>query len=93
MHMLMAIPHQTTTIHPLPNAPLNSDTLVDILRHVDANCAVVPPNIAEQIATDPVKLDFVFKKLDTLGYIGGKLLQTVGDTLARRGHLRNTERV
>ena len=85
--MLIAIPNRTTTIYPLPSAPLNADTLVDVLRHVDANCAIVPPDVAQQIATDPVKLNFVFTKLDTLGWSGGKLLQTTGDTLARRGYL------
>ena len=86
-NLLTTIPHRTTTIYPLPNAELSTDTLVDILKHVDANVAIVPPNIAQQLATDPIKLDFIFDKLDTLGFAGGKLSQTAGDTLARRGYL------
>ena len=63
---------------------MNADTLVDILRHVDADVAVVTPLVAQQIATDSVQLDLVFGKLTHLGFAGGNLSKTTGDTLAQR---------
>ena len=47
----------------------------------------MPPNVAQQIATDPAKLEIVFKKLKVLAFGGGNLTQTTGDTLARHGPL------
>ena len=85
--LLTTIPNRTTTVYPLLDAELSADTLVDILKHVDANVAIVPPIIAQQIATDPIKLDFIFEKLDALGFSGGKLAKFAGDALARRGQL------
>ena len=66
---------------------MSADTLVDILTQVDADIAIVTPIVAQQIATDPVKLDFVFSKLSALGFAGGNLSKATGDTLARRGDL------
>lgn len=86
-NLFTTIPKQTTTIYPLPSSSLSADTLIDILKRVDANVAIVPPNVAQQIAADPVKLDFVFGRLSALGFAGGNLSQTTGDTLARRGDL------
>ena len=71
----------------MPSASLTADTLVDILKQVDADIAIVTPLIAQQIATDPVKLDLIFGKLAHLGFAGGNLSKSTGDTLARRGDL------
>ena len=86
-NLFTTLPNRTTTIYPLPNAVLAADTLIDILKQVDADVAIVTPLVAQQIATDPVKLDFVFGKLDHLGFAGGNLSKPTGDTLARRGDL------
>ena len=58
-----------------------------MLKQVDADVAIVTPIVAQQIATDPVKLDFIFGKLGALGFAGGNLSKTTGDTLARHGDL------
>ena len=63
----------TTTIYPLPSAALSADTLVDILNQVDADVAIIFSNVAQQIATDSVKLDFFSTKLKALGFGGGNL--------------------
>lgn len=47
----------------------------------------MPPIVAQQIATDPAKLELVFKKLKLLAFGGGALTQAAGDTLARHGAL------
>ena len=62
---------------------------MDILKQLDADVAVIYPYIAQQIATDPVKLDFISRKLNALGFAGGNISQTTGDTLARQVDLFN----
>ena len=86
-NLFTTLPNQTTTIYPVPSAGLSADTLVDVPKQVDADVAIVTPLVAQRIATDPVKLDFIFGKLDHLGFAGGNLSKSTGDTLARRGDL------
>lgn len=47
------------------------------------------PYITQQIATDPVKLDFISGRLNALGFGGANVSQTTGDTLARQVDLFN----
>ena len=86
-NLFVTIANQTTSIYPLPNATLSAETLIDILKHVDADAAVVSPVVAQQIATDPAKLAFVFQTIHTLGFCGGGISQATGDTLARHGNI------
>ena len=83
----VAIANQTNTLFPLPSATLSAKPLISVLKHVDADVAVVPPIVAHQIATDPVKLEFVFKKIGTMGSAGGNISQATGDTLAHYGSI------
>ncbi|KAM0262799.1 hypothetical protein ACHAQJ_001593 [Trichoderma viride] len=74
----------TTMILGVPNRPLSADLVAECLRAIDADSAVLPPSIIEDMSINEeyVKL---LANLKLTGFGGGNLSPSVGDELVRKG--------
>ncbi len=69
----MSIANKSTTIYPLPDSPFHPSTLYDLLSHVDADTAVLPPSFVETAAKDPKFIALISAKLTYVGFAGGPI--------------------
>lgn len=81
-NLLISISCQTTVIYPLPDAAVSAETLVQILQHTTADVAVASPNVIKQMGLDSTMRQTVSTKLHALGYAGGDISRSIGDSIA-----------
>ncbi|KND91935.1 Carboxylic acid reductase [Tolypocladium ophioglossoides CBS 100239] len=65
----------------MPGQPLSPELARRCLAHADADCAVFPPSVLEELAADEEGLD-ALKKLKFVVFGGGNLSGAIGDALA-----------
>lgn len=87
-YLLAAIPFGNIVITPTTTGIITAQGLVDTLKRVPADVAILVPSVVAELAQNPDLLDFCAKHLELIIYIGGDLPQSIGDKVAAKLHLR-----
>lgn len=82
--VIFGIYHGVPLVLGVPNRPLSADLVAECLAHSQADFALLPPSILEDmiVSDEHVRL---LAKLKGTGFGGGNLAPVVGDELVRRG--------
>ncbi len=76
-------------IAPVSGALPSGEGLIEGLKKTPAEIAFTVPSIVQDLAQNPILLDYCAKNLDLILYCGGDLPQAIGDVVASRIQLVN----
>ncbi|KAI1175675.1 nonribosomal peptide synthetase [Nemania sp. FL0916] len=82
--IFISIYFATSTCFTIPDIPLSADFVVESLSNMNAESAILPPSILEDISQSEHGMA-VLKKLNMVAFGGGNLAQETGDRLVRNG--------
>ncbi|OJJ97423.1 hypothetical protein ASPACDRAFT_53653 [Aspergillus aculeatus ATCC 16872] len=85
----VTMPVELELVMPLSRSLPTAAGMVAARKHTPFSFTFVTLSIVSKLAQTPELLDFVHTHLDFLGYCGGDLPQTIGDTVAERIKLVN----
>ncbi|GKZ26995.1 putative NRPS-like protein biosynthetic cluster [Aspergillus brasiliensis] len=87
--LLNALPFNTVMIAPLSAAIPSAAGMVEGIKQSQANVAIIPPSILEELVEEPDLLQYCAQNLDCMIYCGGDLPPQVGDMVASKVPLYN----
>ncbi|KAL7953326.1 hypothetical protein V8C34DRAFT_321272 [Trichoderma compactum] len=82
--VIFGIYHGVPIVLGVPNRPLSADLVAECLAHAQADFALLPPSIIEDMSVSDEHVRLL-AKLKGTGFGGGNLAPLVGDELVRRG--------
>ncbi|KAJ2978082.1 hypothetical protein NUW58_g7608 [Xylaria curta] len=88
-YLFNAIPFGSIAIVPTAAPIPTAQGIVDTLKQMPADVALLVPSLVAELANDPVSLDYVAENLKLILYLGGDLPQDIGDRVAAKIPLRS----
>ncbi|KAK0767222.1 hypothetical protein N5P37_000956 [Trichoderma harzianum] len=82
--VIFGIYHGVPIVLGVPNRPLSADLVAECLVHSQADSAVLPPSIIEDMSVNDEHVQLL-ANLKSTGFGGGNLAPVIGDALVRRG--------
>jgi hypothetical protein len=70
-------------LYPLPNAPLTTETAMEMIRHNNPEFLLAPPHILVGLASNSEYIEEVSSKVSQIGFAGGPLPIVTGDILTK----------